>query len=1054
MPHLLKFVLAIVMAFFTQVSWAGHMFTQGSANVPTWISSGTGIAVNQVGRTNSGNGLENSQSIFQIYLEAPNPIPSGTPAPDTSSSAWWQWSTGDVMKLSISTTAGLKDYTLAYDGASGSCAYSACAVAGSTTVGAPSNLISEVRGLTLALPSGPLTASNMFTWTIAALSGEFSLGGFRIGFANGTLDGSSTGPLNQSSVVSVASLPSGSVVSVANLPSGGGGAVVPDIVSGGNGSVNLVSTIAGNASPKYNNRFDGGVLQVDAAGSFANNFTITSNGATLDQAGVGSTFSGVFSNDTTDTSAAARNLSVTNTGSGGSVTLTGANTYTGTTTVGSGANLALGSAGSIETSSEVVANGTFDIASTNSGASIKSLSGSGSVITASSKALNLTAAAGNFAGLISGAGGVVISGGTETLSGVNSYTGSTLIGTGSTLALSGSGSVATSSGVVVNGILDISNTASVASITTLSGNGSAVTASGKSLTLTNASDTFNGVVSGNGRLVISSGSETLAGINTHTGGTQVDAGASLSIASSSALGLGVLDLVGSATVPATLRTTADVVIANAITVSGDPVFTVTPGTVTTINSVISNGASPGDVVLNGGGILNLTAVNTYTGLTTIDAGILQLTGSGSIAGSNAVANNAVLDVTSASGNVALGGTYTQAASGTLKMTVAPVSNQQVNVAGAANLNGAMDLAALAGTYRAGRYTLLTSGGLAGSTFSALSTNLSAVTNHTYSLGYDANNVYLDLRSSAVDTMLSIKATTADLNKIFMGQYAVAQVGLSYDCKLFDIKDLCLSTGARVTKALSNGTRYDGAALIAAYRAAPDVRIGAWLDQNDSHNMITSVAAQNSTPMFGAFVAWNENPGSLQGMEIKLSTAYAEKNLSFIRPVFGTSELGQGNSKLTTFAADASVSYGVKMNDRATVAPFAGLRYANLANSGYTEKNTIFSPLTFEKSARETQSLIVGLNLYDRAIADIGLTMSAGVEHYLKAREAMIKASGLVGLDSVQMTRKVSNDRPFISAMLSFYLSKEQQLVIGLSHTRNFTESEGATSATVKYVLGL
>lgn len=1041
----LKILFAILVAICGQASWAGHMFTQGSANVPTWISTGTGIAVNQIGLTNSGNGLEGSQSIFQIYLQQPNVTPSGTPAPDTSSSAWWQWSAGDVAKISISTTAGLKDYTLAYDAAGGTCAYSACGATGggATAISAPSDLVTEARGLTLALPAGPLTASNMFTWTISALSGEFSLGGFRIGFANGTLDGSSTGPLDQSSVVSVA-----------NLPTGGGGAVVPDIVSGGNGSVNLVSTISGGASPNYNNRFDGGVLKVDAAGSFANNFTITSNGATLDQAGVGSTFSGVFSNDSTDTSTAARNLSVTNTGSGGSVTLTGVNTYTGTTTVDSGAVLALGGAGSIATSSEVVANGTFDIASTNSGASVKSLSGSGSVITASSKGLDLTAAAGNFAGVISGAGGVVVSGGAETLSGVNTYTGSTSISNGSTLALSGSGSVATSSGVVVNGTLDISNTASVASITTLSGNGSVVTASGKSLTLTNAADTFNGVVSGSGRLVVAGGSETLAGVNTHTGGTQVDAGATLSIASSTALGSGALDLVGSPTVSATLRTTADVVITNAITVSGDPTFTVAPGTTTTINSVIADGASAGDVVLNGGGTLNLTAVNTYTGPTTIDAGVFKLTGSGSIARSNVVTNNAVLDVTPASGNVALGGTYTQAANGTLKMTMAPVSNQQVNVAGAANLNGTMDLAASAGTYRAGRYTLLTSGGLAGSTFSSLTTNLSAVTNHTYSLGYDANNVYLDLRSSAADTMLSIQATTADLNKIFMAQYGAAQVGLSYDCKLFDKKDLCLSTGARVTKTLADGTRYDGVALIAAYRAAPDVRIGAWLDQNETQNMIGSVTAQNSTPMFGAFVAWNENPGTLEGMEVKLSSAYAEKDLSLIRPVFGTSEPGEGNSKLTTFAAEASVSYGIKMNERATVAPFAGLRYASLSNSGFTEKNTVFSPLSFERSTQEAQSLLLGVNLYDKPTGKIGFKLSAGVEHYLNVNEAMIKASGIVGLNAVRITRQVSVDRPFLSATLSFDLAKNQQLMFGLSHTQYFTDSEGATSATARYVLGL
>jgi uncharacterized protein YhjY with autotransporter beta-barrel domain len=313
---------------------------------------------------------------------------------------------------------------------------------------------------------------------------------------------------------------------------------------------------------------------------------------------------------------------------------------------------------------------------------------------------------------------------------------------------------------------------------------------------------------------------------------------------------------------------------------------------------------------------------------------------------------------------------------------------------------------------------------------------------------------LDLRSSAADTMLSIQATTADLNKIFMSQYGAAQVGLSYDCKLFDKKDLCLSTGARVTKTLSDGTRYDGVALIAAYRATPDVRVGAWLDQNETQNMVASVTAQNSTPMFGAFVAWNEKPGTHDGMEVKLSAAYAEKDLTLIRPVFGTSELGKGNSKLTTFAAEASVNYGIKLNERATVSPFAGLRYASLSNSGFKEESTVFSPLSFESATQNAQSMLLGVNLHDKPAGKIGLTLNAGVEHYLNVNEAMIKASGIAGLNAVRMMRPASVDRPFLSATLSIDLAKNQQLMFGLSHTRYFTDAEGATTATAKYVLGL
>jgi autotransporter-associated beta strand protein len=137
----------------------------------------------------------------------------------------------------------------------------------------------------------------------------------------------------------------------------------------------------------------------------------------------------------------------------------------------------------------------------------------------------------------------------------------------------------------------------------------------------------------------------LDAVNTHTGGIEVQAGAALSIASSSALGSGTLDLVGSLTVPAILITTETMTINNPITVSGDPTFDVASGTTTTITSAMTDGVSSGDVVVSGGGKLNLTAVNTYTGPTAIDAGsTLALSDVGSIATSSTLSNSGTFDI--------------------------------------------------------------------------------------------------------------------------------------------------------------------------------------------------------------------------------------------------------------------------------------------------------------------------------------------------------------------------------------------------------------------------
>jgi fibronectin-binding autotransporter adhesin len=178
--------------------------------------------------------------------------------------------------------------------------------------------------------------------------------------------------------------------------------------------------------------FDGGTLKISGPGSIAHNFTITSNNGTIDQNGTTSNFTGIVSDASIGVPGS---LTITNSGSGGAVTFSGVNTYTGFTTIQSGATLALSGAGSIATSSGLTTNGTFDITDTTAGASIKSLSGNGSVLLGS-KNLTLTNASGNFSGAISGSGGVSLNGGQQTFSGLNTYTGGTTVALG-TLIIQG-----------------------------------------------------------------------------------------------------------------------------------------------------------------------------------------------------------------------------------------------------------------------------------------------------------------------------------------------------------------------------------------------------------------------------------------------------------------------------------------------------------------------------------------------------------------------------------------------------------------------------------------
>ncbi len=182
--------------------------------------------------------------------------------------------------------------------------------------------------------------------------------------------------------------------------------------------------------------------------------------------------------------------------------LSGANTYSGTTTITLGTliasstnNLGDGSA----TNTLIFNGGTLQ-----AGGSISSPSARGVTMTGAGT-INTNGNAVSIAGVVSGAGALTKSAttGTLTLSGVNSYTGAITI-SGGTLQIGGSGNL---------GLSAHASTISIASGATLQYSSS-------------SAQGLAGVISGAGSLIKDTGSSTLTltGANTYSGGTTVSAG--------------------------------------------------------------------------------------------------------------------------------------------------------------------------------------------------------------------------------------------------------------------------------------------------------------------------------------------------------------------------------------------------------------------------------------------------------------------------------------------------------------------------------------------------
>jgi fibronectin-binding autotransporter adhesin len=317
----------------------------------------------------------------------------------------------------------------------------------------------------------------------------------------------------------------------------------------------------------------------------------------------------------------------------GTTTLTGTSTYTGLTLI-EGGTLALSGNGSIASSNEVYDAGTFDISNTINGTSITSLSGNGNV-NLGAQTLTLTNAYLEFDGVISGSGGLTVGAGGETLGGINTYTGATTINAGATLALTGTGSVASSSDVIANGTFDISNTTNGASIMSLDGSGN-VSLGAQSLSLTNATGAFYGVISGSGGLSVAGPIEYLMGDNTYTGVTTIGTGTDLVIGDQGTTGSIAGDVINNGYL---LFDRSD-----AITYDG-----VVSGT---------GGLYQYDDI----GTLTLTGVNTFTGNAVIFGGTLALSGNGSVADAYNVIDDGTFDISATNNGASISSLNGSAAS--------------------------------------------------------------------------------------------------------------------------------------------------------------------------------------------------------------------------------------------------------------------------------------------------------------------------------------------------------------------------------------------------------
>ena len=423
-------------------------------------------------------------------------------------------------------------------------------------------------------------------------------------------------------------------------------------------------------------------------------------------------------------------------GGGGDLTLTGVkNTYTGTTSISAG--IVIGSSG--KPFGPFVATLGAGVTNAFAPASAVSMFGDGATLALNGFAQTIGSLAGfghvalgagtltmggddsstEFNGTISGTGGVIKTGsGTLSVARNNTpvnvggvyilpptYTGPTLVAGGVFKAYQpfsvspGTNAFAPSSAFTVNAGARLDLNGFDQTIGSLAGAG-AVTLG--SATLTTGGDdkgtTFSGMISGTGGLTkTGSGTQILNGTNSYTGGTLIALGV-LRAGATNAFAPGSTHTVGAGTVLDLNnfnQTIGALAGSGRVTLGSARLITGGNSASTTFSGVIANsGEGVGSLTKIGTGTQTLTGINTYTGDTNVNGGVLSVNGSiaspntfvnpgGTLGGTGFVLGHAmnagIVSPGNSPGTLSIGGNYTQLSNGTLQIAVLGAQPGQFSV---------------------------------------------------------------------------------------------------------------------------------------------------------------------------------------------------------------------------------------------------------------------------------------------------------------------------------------------------------------------------------------
>jgi autotransporter-associated beta strand protein len=576
--------------------------------------------------------------------------------------------------------------------------FGSTSITGNATFDA-SNVNFTLGSLNAAANTSLTTAgSNTTTAGATTLSGDFAISNNGTGVLN--LNGGITGTgnlilNNNNSTADGITISTASANNTGTITNSGSGT----------GNVTISSAIGTNVTGVIQNS-ENSTLTLNGTNTYTGATTI--NAGTL-QIGVGSTTgslssSSAITNNGTLVISRSNAITLSNTISGtgnltqaglGTLTLTGNNTYSGTTNINSG-TLALSGNGTLGTSTITINGGELNMGGKSLANTLASLNGTLSNGTLTNNGGNFELQNGTVSAILAGTNGVnKTTAGTVTLSGNNTYAGATTISAGTLQIASGgclgggsyAGNISNSGNFIYSG----TNNQTLSGI--ISGSG-ALTQNGtnSALTLT-GSNTYTGITTVSGNSVLNIQHDNALG--TTAGGTSVASGSALRLLGDITIAGETLTLSGSGlnvdNTGSLRNISGNNTWAGNINSSGATTYIGSDAGLLTLSGNISNtnptypytftgsgnilvsgnisGTSSSAVSKLGTGTLTLTGNNTFTGLLAATQGTVSISSIGNVGEASAAGAGTTINI----GGTALSGTLLYTGS-------AATSNKTINLA--------------------------------------------------------------------------------------------------------------------------------------------------------------------------------------------------------------------------------------------------------------------------------------------------------------------------------------------------------------------------------------